>query len=111
MKISYAVVCMMYWSMLLLWFPSGSEAGTTNCQGVGNDLWKQWGEMKLPRNDATIDKLLKVKQECPQLGKSMGSIVNEIKAQREKVAEAVDIVKEAVDQVTKNPGNTAQEGN
>lgn len=111
MKISRRAVCVMCWSVLLLWFPPGSGAGTTNCQGVENDLWKQWGEKKLPRNDATIDKLRKVKQDCPQLGNSMGFIVDEIKAQREKVAEAVDVVKEAVEQLTKKAANTGQEGN
>lgn len=109
MTASRMVVCLMCLSVLWLWLPSGAKAVT--CQAIGNDIWLQWGQGKLPQNDATIDKVLKVKNDCPQLAGSLDRIANDIKAAREKIAEAVDIVKEAVQQVTKNPASPGQEVN
>jgi len=113
MTTSRTVVCAMCLSVLLIWLPSGSGAVPTSqpCQGVGNDFWKQWREGTVPQNDASIDKLLKVKQDCPQLAGSIDNMVNSIKANREKVAEAVAIVKMAVDELTNKPASTGQEGN
>ncbi|HKP01102.1 MAG TPA: hypothetical protein VJU02_05680 [Nitrospiraceae bacterium] len=110
MKISPRSVWGMGLIMLCLWLPAGSGAAP-NCQAIGDDLWKQWHQGVLPRNDATIDKLLKAKSDCPQLGGSMTSMTNDIKVQREKVAEAVDIVKSAVEELIKKPASTGQEGN
>jgi hypothetical protein len=109
MKISRAAVCAMCLSVLLLWLPSGSGA-VPNCQGVGNDLWGQYRGGRLP-TDAFIDKLQKAKQDCPQLAGSIDRMVNGIKAQRERVAEAVAIVKMAVEQLTQQPAGAGQEGN
>lgn len=111
MKISHPVVCVMSLSMLLLWLPSTREVGATDCQRVADDLWRQWRGGTLPRTDATVANLLKMKQDCPGSDKSMSSMVNEIKAQREKVAEAVAIVKMVVEQLTHQPATTGQEGN
>lgn len=109
MRISRAAVCVMCLSVLLLWLPSGSGA-VSNCQGVENDLWGQYRGGRLPTNDASIDKLQKAKQDCPQLAGSIDRMVNGIKAQREKVAEAVAIVNMAVEQLTQQPAGTGQEG-
>lgn len=110
MKISCAAVCAICLSVVLLWLPSGSEA-VPNCQGVGNDLWGQYRGGALPINDASIDKLQQAKQDCPQLAGSIDRMVNGIKAYREKVAEAVAIVKMAVEQLTQQNAGTGQEGN
>jgi hypothetical protein len=111
MKFSHTAVCVMALSVLLLWFPSGNGDAATDCQAVANNLWGQWMNGTLPRNDATIANLLKMKQDCPQSDKSWSAMVNEIKAQREKVAEAVAIVKMAVEMLTHQPASTGQEGN
>jgi hypothetical protein len=87
MTISRVVVCGMYLSVILLWLPSGSGAVSTSqlCQGIGNELWLQ--KRTQPQDDAYIDKLLKVKQDCPQLSGSMDRMVNDIKAARQKIQE------------------------
>lgn len=98
MKISRSAVCGLCLSAALLWLPSDSGAVPTSqlCQGVGNDLWAQWRDGNLPRTDPTIDKVLKIKQDCPQLDGSMRHIVDEIKASQQKQGDAGRTVKKAV---------------
>lgn len=97
MKISRRALCGLCLSTALLWLPSGSGAAPTGllCQGVGNDLWGQWRNGTLPQTDATIDKLLKTKQDCPQLDGSIKSMVDGIKAHRQKEGDASRHVKKA----------------
>ena len=93
----------------LTWLPSGAEAqGANACREAMDKLTNQ---AEAPSNDA----LNKFRAKCgPHEAGSLNNIEiyrNRVKAQREKLAEAVDIVKEAVNQVTKKPANTGQEGN
>jgi hypothetical protein len=89
----------MLWSMglfvLMLSFPSGSEAVSSSllCQGVGNDLWGQSRGKAMPSNEASIEKLLKIKQDCPQLAVSIDRMVGEIKGFLQRQAEAGTHVK------------------
>lgn len=97
MKISQMAVYGLCLSATLLWLPSGSGAAP-NCQEIGNDLWTQWGKGGVPKNNASIKKLLKFKQDCPQLSGSIDRMVNDIKAQRGKIggadADLTDVGKE-----------------
>ena len=95
MKILQMAVCVTYLSALLLGLPIASEAGAISCQAVGNDLWGQWGNGTLPQTDATVTRLLQIKQDCPQLDTSMRSMVDGIKAHRQKEAAASGRVKKA----------------
>lgn len=90
MKISRRAVCGLCLSATLLWLPSDSGAVSTSvlCQGLGNGLWGQWLDGTLPKTDATIDKVLKIKPDCPQLDGSIRHIVDEIKANQQKQAGA-----------------------
>lgn len=94
MKISRKAVFGMCLSVFLLWLPSGSGAVPTSqlCQGIGNNLWAQWRDGTLPKTDATIDQVLKVKNDCPQLDKSMRAIADEIKAHQQKESGAHEYV-------------------
>lgn len=80
----------MYLSLFVLWFPSSSGAVSSSvlCQGLGNGIWAEWLAGTLPKTDATIDKVVKVKQDCPQLSGSMNRIENDIKAGKQKVQDA-----------------------
>jgi hypothetical protein len=92
MRISWVVGCVICFAVGLLWFPSGTGAVQTSllCTGQGDSLWGQWLRGMLPRNDATIEKVLKVKGDCPQLAGSMDRIADVIKAEREKRRKAYD---------------------
>lgn len=80
----------MYLSLFGLWFPSSSGAVLSSvlCQGLGNGIWAEWLAGTLPKTDATIDKVAKIKQDCPQLSGSMNRIENDIKAGKQKVQDA-----------------------
>jgi hypothetical protein len=67
-------------SATLLWLPSGSGAVPTSqlCEDVGNNLWVQWRVRALPKTNETIAKVLKIKQDCPQLDGSIKEIVGNI---------------------------------
>jgi|CXWL01.1.fsa_nt_gi hypothetical protein len=95
MNISRKALCFASLSVLLLWIQSGSGIAGTNCQQIGNDHWTQWTNGSLPRTDAIIAKLMKIKQDCPQLDKSMSSMVNGIKAHQQKEGAASSHVKKA----------------
>jgi hypothetical protein len=58
------------------------------CDELGNDLWNQWLQGKVPKNQATIDKVMKVKSDCPTLAGSMDIMANDIKAQKDKIGGA-----------------------
>ena len=62
--------------------------GSGLCDERGNDLWNQWLQGKVPKNQATIDKLMKVKSDCPKLAGSMDRMANDIKAQKDKIGGA-----------------------
>ncbi|MGC3976111.1 MAG: hypothetical protein QM771_17250 [Nitrospira sp.] len=76
--------------VVVLSFPAGSEAVSTSllCQGVGNDLWGESRGKALPNNEASIEKLLKIKQDCPQLAVSIDRLVNGIKGSMQQQADA-----------------------
>lgn len=67
----------------------------TACDERGDDLWNQWLQGKVPKNQATIDKAQEVKTDCPQLAGSMDRISNEIKGHQQKQASAKDHVKKS----------------
>lgn len=56
--------------------------------GVCDDLGMLWSHGKVPNNQATIDKLMKVKSDCPQIAGSIDRMVNDIKAQKDKIGGA-----------------------
>ncbi len=91
----------MLWGMglfvLVLSFPTGSEAVSSSllCQGVGNDLWGQSRGGAMPSNEASIEKLQKIKQDCPQLAVSIDRLVNGIKAHLQRQADAGKHVKKS----------------
>ena len=58
------------------------------CDELGNNLWNQWLQGKVPKNQVTIDKLMKVKSDCPKLAGSMDRMANDIKAQKDKIGGA-----------------------
>ncbi|MDK2743658.1 MAG: hypothetical protein H8K03_02105 [Nitrospira sp.] len=58
------------------------------CDELGDDLWNKWLQGKVPKNQATIDKLMEAKRDCPKLAGSMDRMANEIKAQKDKIGSA-----------------------
>ncbi len=76
--------------VLALSFPTGSEAVSSSqlCQAVGNDLWGQSRSAAMPSNEASIEKLQKIKQDCPQLAVSIDRLVSGIKAHLQRQADA-----------------------
>ena len=58
------------------------------CDELGNDLWNQWLQGKVSKNQPTIDKLMTVKSDCPKLAGSMDRMANDIKAQKDKIGGA-----------------------
>lgn len=86
MRISRLVGCMIFFAVGWLWFPSGTGAVQTGllCAGLGDNIWDQWHKGMMPKTDETIDKVTKIKRDCPQLAGSMDSIANAIKGEREK---------------------------
>ena len=66
----------------------GMLPGKDICDETGNHLWNQWLQGKVPKNQATIDKLMKVKSECPKLAGSMDRMANDIKAQKDNIGGA-----------------------
>ena len=58
------------------------------CDELGNELWNQWLQGKVSKNQPTIDKLMKVKSDCPKLAGSMDRMANDIKAQKDKIGGA-----------------------
>ena len=99
MNISRSAVCGLCLSVLLLSIPAGSAAVSTSqlCQAVGNDLWGQTRSGTLPNNEASIEKLQKVKLDCPQLAGSIDRLINGIKAHLQRQADASKHVKKAGD--------------
>lgn len=91
----------MLWGMglfvLVLSCPTGGEAVSSSvlCQGVGNDLWGQSRGGAMPSNEASIEKLQKIKQDCPQLAVSIDRLVNGIKAHLQRQADASKHVKKS----------------
>ena len=72
---------------IALWIPSDSGAAQ-DCKSIGNEIWQRWLEGKLPRNQATIDEVTKIKGNCPQLGGSMDSIAGSIKGEKGRIGSA-----------------------
>ena len=60
----------------------------TVCDKLGDDLWNQWLQGKVSKNQPTIDKLMTVKSDCPKLAGSMDRMANDIKAQKDKIGGA-----------------------
>jgi hypothetical protein len=98
------------WGLLvlagILWVPASAEAQGDKCRKIVEKLTKQV-------EDPSNEEVNKFKAECPQEAKSIGKLDyyrNQVKAHRQLIADAVDVVKTAVDELTKNPAGTGQEG-
>jgi hypothetical protein len=89
----------MWLFVVLLSLPSDSEAVSTSqlCQAVGNDIWGQSRAGTQPNSEASLEKLQKIKQDCPQLAGSIDRLFNDIKAHLQRQADASKHVKKAGD--------------
>lgn len=81
-------------SMAPLWLPSGAGADPTTkqCVDIGDKIWGQRSR-ELPKNQSSIDMLMKLAVDCPALAGSMERLAKEIKAHLERQAEASGNVK------------------
>jgi hypothetical protein len=109
MTISRMAVCCLLLLATLLWLPSSAGAqGATACREA---MEKMTNQAEAPSND----ELARFKAKCgtQEAGslKNIDFYRNRVKAYREKLAEAVAIVKMAVEMLTQQPASTGQEGN
>jgi hypothetical protein len=96
MRTTWIVVCGICLSMASLWLPSeaGADPTTRQCADIGDKIWGQRSK-ELPKNQSTIDMLMKLAVDCPALAGSMGRLANSIKADLQKQADASRHVKKA----------------
>lgn len=95
MRTIWIVVWSICFSMVLLWLPSGAWADptTSHCANFGDDIWK--GVKEVPKNQASIDMLMKLAADCPAIAGSMEKLAGEIKAYLQKLSSAKGHVKKS----------------
>jgi hypothetical protein len=88
MRTIWVVVWSTCFSMAVLWLPSGAGADptTSKCAKIGDDNWG--GKKELPKNQSSIDMLMKLSVDCPAIAGSMSKLANDIKAHLLRQAEA-----------------------
>ena len=93
MRTTWIVMWSICFSMALLWLPSGAGADPTtrHCADIGDNIWG--GKRELPKNQSSIDMLMKLSVDCPAIAGSMGKLANDIKADQQKQADAKKDVK------------------
>ncbi|MBI5315585.1 MAG: hypothetical protein HZB34_06405 [Nitrospirae bacterium] len=87
MTTSRLITCGMCLWGVMVWIPPDSWSAQ-DCKSIGNEIWKHWLQGKLPRNQATIDEVTKIKGNCPQLSGSMDRIDRSIKGEKESIGSA-----------------------
>lgn len=90
----------------MIWLPASAEAQGDKCQ-------KAWQKLINQVEDPSKEEVSKFKGECPEEAKSVANLDyhrNQVKAYRKLIADAVDVVKTAVDELTKKPASTGQGG-
>ena len=99
------------WAWLVLagiiCLPASADAQGDKCPKAVEKLTTQV-------EDPSSEEVSRFMAECPQEAKSLGGLERHrenVKAHRRLIAEAVDVVKTAVDELTKKPASTGQEGN
>ena len=94
------IVRLVAWGVVLsagmIWFSAGAEAQGDKCRRAVEKLLKQ-------AEDPSNEEVSRLRTECPEdmSFKDVNRYREHIKEQRRKIAEAVDIVKSAVDGLTK----------
>lgn len=114
MRATWIVVWAICLSMASVWLPSGADADPTtrHCADIGDRVWGQKNK-ELPKNQATIDMLMKLSVDCPAIAGSLVRLANSIKADLQKQADASREVKttgEAYQNSAYDPGGTNMGG-
>lgn len=107
MKIVWLFACGVGLLAGAIWLSVRAEAQTDKCRTAVEKVTNQV-------EDPSNDEVTRLRRECPKEEGSIKNLVlyrNRVKYARRNLAEAVDIVKTAVDELTRKPASTGQEGN